>query len=179
MVALSDSRSMLTNMSTSPSLTFSATLPMNPSHTTTSAMPLKMSRPSMLPMKFRFRAFSRGSAALRQFVALVFLFADREQPHARPRIVENGARVDLAHHRELRQHFRLAIDVGADVQQHHAAIPSRTAVPTPAPAGSRLGSFPGRSWPSPSPRRYCPPRPRPARCHRAPGGRLHEWRSPS
>ena len=57
----------------------------------------------------------------RHFVALVVFLADREHSHARPQPAEDDARVDLAHHRELRQHARRAIHVGPHVDHHHRA----------------------------------------------------------
>src|SRR5208337_4532498 len=62
-VLLSDVRSTSRTKRPMPSLVLSATLPTNPSQTMTSAFPLKMSRPSTLPMKWMGRALSRGSAS--------------------------------------------------------------------------------------------------------------------
>ena len=70
-------------------------------------------------MKFRFRFFQQGRGRARQLVALVLFFADGEQPHARLGPPQDDARIDLAHHRELRQHLGRAIHVGAHVHQHH------------------------------------------------------------
>ena len=58
----------------SPSLSFKATLPVNPSHTMTSTSPLKMSRPSTLPMKLIGASLSALNDFLGQVVSLRVLF---------------------------------------------------------------------------------------------------------
>ncbi len=52
-----------------------------------------------------------------EVVALGFFFADGEQANAGLVDFENRARVDFAHHGELGQVVRLAVDVGAYIEQ--------------------------------------------------------------
>ena len=62
-----------------PSSSFSATLPVKPSVTTTSAAPASRSRPSVLPAKLSSLAASSSCASSVELVALLRLLADREQ----------------------------------------------------------------------------------------------------
>ena len=59
--------------------------------------------------------FKQRRGIARERVALVFFFANRKQTNARTLHFEHVARIDLAHQAEVRQHLRLAIDVGADI----------------------------------------------------------------
>ncbi len=52
-----------------------------------------------------------------QFVALALFFANREQSHARTPRAKHAAAINFAHHGELFEIVRLAIDVRADVEQ--------------------------------------------------------------
>src|SRR5438046_2565452 len=52
-------------------------------------------------------------------VPLVVLLADGENADARLGTSQDDARVNLAHHGELREHARRAVDVSADVHDHH------------------------------------------------------------
>ena len=61
----------------------------------------------------------------RQLVALRFFLADRQQPDARRLDAERHARVHAAHHRELQQMLRPALDAGADVEQHRRTAARR------------------------------------------------------
>ena len=63
------------------------------------------------------RCLEQAVRFARQLVALAFLLADREQPHARRRQAEADARVDAAHDGELQQVLGPALDAGADVEQ--------------------------------------------------------------
>src|ERR1019366_1730845 len=60
-----------------------------------------------------------GRGGVGELVALVFLFADGEQADARIGAVQDVARINFGHHRELAQHAGSAIDVGADIDQNH------------------------------------------------------------
>ena len=53
-----------------------------------------------------------------KFVALGFFFADGKQADARAAGAEHAAKIGFAHDRELLEVVRLAIDVGADVEQN-------------------------------------------------------------
>ena len=64
-------------------------------------------------------AFEQRQGIARERIALVLLFADREQTDARPFDAQHQARVDLAHQRELLEHLRFAVDIGAHVDHHH------------------------------------------------------------
>ncbi len=93
-------------------------MPTKPSQTITSALPLKMSRPSTLPMKLMGSALSSGKASRVSSLPLVLFFADGEQADARLGDLEHAAGVHLAHDGELLEILRLAVDVGAHVEQH-------------------------------------------------------------
>ena len=56
-----------------------------------------------------------------ELVAFGCLFADRQQADARTVEAERHARVDVAHHRELQQVLRPALDARADVEQDRRA----------------------------------------------------------
>ena len=114
--------SIAVNVSNKPSLSFRATFPVKPSQTITSTSPLKMSRPSTLPMKLIGARFRDLNDFLRQFVSLRVFFADGQQADARPANSEDRARIDVAHDGELLQVQRLAIDVGADIEKN-AGLP--------------------------------------------------------
>ena len=64
-------------------------------------------------------AFSSGVAALVSSLPLCSSSPMESRPTRGLRGVEDDARIDLAHDRELRQHLGIAIDVGADVDDHH------------------------------------------------------------
>ncbi len=70
-VRLISSRSSCSTISESDSETFRMTLPVNPSVTITSTRPLKTSRPSTLPMKFKPVSFSVLNASLERSLPLV------------------------------------------------------------------------------------------------------------
>ena len=61
----------------------------------------------------------------RQLVALGLFLADRQQPDARPLDAQPRPRVDRAHHAELQQMRRLALDRRARVDQHRRPVPRR------------------------------------------------------
>ena len=65
----------LNNPSTRPSVSFKTTLPTNPSQIATSHTALKMSLPSMLPMKFKLLSLFRNSRA---FLTISFPLASSE-----------------------------------------------------------------------------------------------------
>ncbi len=93
------------------------TLPMNPSHTITSALPLKMSRPSALPMKlspvsFRTRNVWRVSSLPFPSSSPIERSPTRGSAEA-----EEHLRVEVPHDGELAQVMRLAVDVRADVEK--------------------------------------------------------------
>ena len=106
----------------SPSEVFSATLPTNPSQTTTSAVPLKMSSPSTLPTKLRLARAQQFRGALDDVVALDHFFADVEQAHRGPLLLLERSNQRDAENRELKQVFRGAVDIGPEVEHRgHAA----------------------------------------------------------
>ena len=109
-------------MSTSPSLAFSAMLPVKPSQTITSALPLYTSRASTLPMKFNDERLEQLVRVANQLGALALFLADRQQPDARALDAERDLRVHRAHRAELQQVRRAAFHVGADVEQNAQAI---------------------------------------------------------
>ena len=101
-----------------PSMTFSATLPVKPSATITSAAPVPIAKPSTLPTKFR--PVATGSSAVRRdddLGALGRLRAVGEQRHARRRDAADGLHERRAHVRELDQVLGPDLDVGARVEQ--------------------------------------------------------------
>ena len=103
-----------------PSAVFSATLPVKPSVTTTSAAPAPISSPSTKPQK------SMGSVEARRICAARFtgldalhvFLADVEDADGRPFDAEDGAGERLAHHRKVDKLFGFAFGVGADVEHH-------------------------------------------------------------
>ena len=70
-----------------------------------------------MPIKFSGNCLSSWKGFARQLIAFAFLFSDGEQPHARTPRAEHAAEINFAHDRELFQVLRLAIDIGADVEQ--------------------------------------------------------------
>ena len=64
----------------------------------------------MLPTKFSVDAFQQLVRLTRQIVALGFFLAGRQQPDPRPLDAQPGARVNAAHHGELQQVRRFALD---------------------------------------------------------------------
>src|ERR1017187_5055291 len=60
-----------------------------------------------------------GRGCVGELIAFVFLLADGEQSDARIGTVQDVARINFGHNRELAQHARRAIDVGADIHQNH------------------------------------------------------------
>ena len=121
----SSSPSRRSTVSTSPSLAFSTMLPVKPSQTITSALPLYTSRASTLPMKLSDGVLQQPVRLADQLVALAFFLADRQQPDARLLDAERHLRVHRPHRRELQQVRRAAIRVGADVEQDAQAIARR------------------------------------------------------
>ena len=77
----------------------------------------------------------------RQLVALRLFLADRQQADARRLDAERDAGVDAAHHRELQEMLRPALDARADVEQHGGAVAWWESSP-PAPADRRPASMP-------------------------------------
>ena len=65
------------------------------------------------------QGFQQRGGGAGQFVTLMLLFADGKQADAGLGFTENDARINIAHHGELREHARGAIHVGADVDHHH------------------------------------------------------------
>ena len=92
--------------------------PVKPSVTTTSAGPRRSSRLSRLPLKFSSLVAEERVRLERERIALLVLFADREQAHLRIRDVEQLAAEDRAHVRELEQVLGPGIGVRAGVEQH-------------------------------------------------------------
>ena len=104
-----------------PSIVFSATLPVKPSVTTTSASPSSSRLLSMFPAK-RSRARAEELVRLeRQLVALLVLLADRHQPDLRPLDAEDLLGEDRAHVRELEQVLGAGVRVRARVDEHARA----------------------------------------------------------
>ncbi len=60
-----------------------------------------------------------------QLIALGLLLANREKRHPRRIQTERHARIHAAHHRELKEVLRPALDAGADVQQDRRVTPRR------------------------------------------------------
>ena len=113
----------ITNSKT-PSLSFSTTLPMNPSVTTTSAAPRWMSRPSMLPTNRSFSGLVAEQVVrlLHEVVPLALLLADVHQADGRPFDAEHVPGEDGAHDAVLEQVLGLGEDVGPDVDDDAAAL---------------------------------------------------------
>ena len=111
-----------------PSMTFSATLPVKPSATITSAAPVPIAKPSTLPTKFR--PCGAGQRAVRgddDLGALGRLGAVGEQRHARRGDAADGLHERRAHVRELDQVLGPDLDVRARVEQQErrARAPGR------------------------------------------------------
>src|SRR5207302_1731532 len=53
-----------------------------------------------------------------QLVSLCVLFADGQQTNARPANAEDGAGINITHDGELLEVVRLAVDVGANVEEY-------------------------------------------------------------
>ena len=70
---------------TSPSISFSATLPVKPSVTTTSASPVVRSRPSTLPTKSSGRSAARAASAACASTTVGVPFSAPRRPRAAPR----------------------------------------------------------------------------------------------
>ena len=109
-----------------PSISFSAMLPVKPSVTTTSATPLVTSPPSTLPTNSNASlpapTRSSSSACASSTSGLPrLLLAVRQQPDARARDAEHGARQRRAHERELHEVLAPHVGVRADVEQRHRA----------------------------------------------------------
>ncbi len=131
-----------------PSISFSAMLPVSPSVTTTSAAPLGTSPPSTLPRKSKGSppsgAATVGAIPAKQLAQLRrglhqqrsaarLLLAVGEQRDARPRDPEQHVRERGAHERELHQVLGARLRVRADVEQ-------RDGMPARAPIRPRRGS---------------------------------------
>ena len=101
-----------------PSSSFSETLPVKPSVTTTSAAPSSSQRLSTLPAKLQVARGEQAVRLLRRLVSLPGLLADREQADLGPRDLEDLLREDRPHRRELEQVLRLRFRVRARVDQH-------------------------------------------------------------
>ena len=99
--SISSSRNSLD--STSPSLIFSATLPVNPSQTITSASPAVDVARFDVADERRQRRLQQPVRFARQLVALGRFLADREQTDPRRLDAERDPGVDAAHHRELQE----------------------------------------------------------------------------
>src|ERR1017187_507613 len=65
--------------------------------------------------------FEHGRRGVGELVALVFLLADGEQADTRIGAVQDVARIDRGHDRELAQHAGSAIDVGSDIHENHGS----------------------------------------------------------
>ena len=107
--------------SASVSLAFSATLPVKPSITITSTLPAEEVVALDVADEVEARVLEDLVHLLGQLVPLRLFLAHAHEPDARVLDVEERARVDGAHHRELLQVARLAVGVRAHVEQHRAA----------------------------------------------------------
>src|SRR5580658_7046487 len=128
-VALSDSLSVVRTRLATPSEILRATLPTNPSATITSTLPLYKSA-FHIAHKVQWQLFQQKERFAREFVALAFFFADREQSHAWSRrpgalakhfskpISKHGSKINVAHYGKLFEILRRAVDIRADVEQH-------------------------------------------------------------
>ena len=112
-----------------PSSSFSATLPVKPSATTTSAAPRSRSRASVLPAKSSSASREQRVRLERDRVALLRLLADREQAHLGIGHVEDLLGEDGAHVRELEEVLGPRVGVGA----------RRRSAPRPEPRGNDDG----------------------------------------
>ena len=110
-----------------PSITFSATLPVKPSATITSAAPLPTAKPSRLPTKFSApRAVGEGGVGGHDLLGpLARLLAVGEQRHARARDPHRDLHEGGAHVRELHEVLGPDLDVGARVEQQEGRAGNR------------------------------------------------------
>ena len=108
-----------------PSSVFSATLPVKPSVTTTSAAFASRSRPSVLPREVEGALGQERVRLERELVPLLRLLADREQAHLGVREAEDLLGEDRAHVGELEQVLGAGVGVGAAVEQHRRAVARR------------------------------------------------------
>ena len=111
-----------------PSISFSATLPVKPSVTTTSAAPAVTSLPSTLPTNSRCRAAASAVAQQRVGLqderrALRRLLAVGQQADARALDAEHRLRERRAHEGELDEVLGPHLGVGADVERASPARP--------------------------------------------------------
>ena len=138
-----------------PSISFSATLPVKPSVTTTSAAPAGRSRPSTLPAKSIPRRREQDRVGLDDLLAaLAGLLADREQADPRALDPEHRLAEGGAEEGELDQVLGADLDVGADVEEEHRLAGDRQlhgerrplhALEPPQPEGRRRHRRPGRA----------------------------------
>ena len=105
-----------------PSSSFSAMLPVKPSVTTTSAAPRSRSRLSALPGEVEAALAQERVRVERQLVALLVLFADREEAHLGVLDAEQLPAEDRAHVGELEQVLGARVGVRAGVEQHGGAV---------------------------------------------------------
>ena len=92
----------------------------------TSPAPSSRSRLSALPAKPDCAGLEQSVRLERELVALLGLFADRQQPHLGPRDIEDVLGEDDAHVSELEQVLRASVGVRAAVQEdERAATPRR------------------------------------------------------
>ena len=143
-----------------PSSSFSETLPVKPSVTTTSAAPSSSQRLSTLPAKFRSLAAMQRVRLLRRLVPLRRLLADGEQADLGPCDLEDLLREDRAHRRELEQMLRLRLRVRARVDQHRRPAHGRDDDSDRRPHHSRAAAV-SRAATRPASRPCSPPRRRP------------------
>ena len=130
-------------MSTSPSLIFSATLPVKPSQTITSATPEYTSRPSTLPMKLRLTLQQLVRLA-NEVVPLVSSSPIESSP-TRGCSTPSATGVDSAHGRELQQVLRPALDIRAGIEQHRRRR-SASGWSSRAPADRRQAAGRSAAW---------------------------------
>ena len=102
-------------------------LPVKPSVTTTSTVPLPMSSPSMKPAYSSGRPSSRRQPAglLHLLDALDLLDADIEQADGRALDAQQAARHRLAHERELDELLGIGADRRADIEHDAFAAQRR------------------------------------------------------
>ena len=100
-------------------------LPVKPSQTMTSARAAEeLARFEVADERDR-RRLPAGVRLADEVVALAGFLADRQQPDAGLGDAERDARVRGAHHAELHEMLRPAVEVGAGVEQHGRAGPRR------------------------------------------------------
>ena len=126
-----------------PSLNFSATLPVNPSHTITSASPAEDAPRLDVADEVQRRGLQQPVRLARQLVPLGLFLADRQQPDARALDAERHVRVGRAHHR------RTAADAAGGTRRWRRR---RAAPPSPCLVGTTAASA-GRSTPAQHPER--------------------------